>query len=70
MPKKNSITIEDVKRLIVHPGEILVITMPSETLPDHFERVREFFVAYFGKRGISVLVIDTKMEVEVISKQE
>src|SRR5262245_64920085 len=59
------ITIEDVQRLDVRPGDVLLVTVPADTTPDQVTRLVEVFESRLP--DVRVIVKGTSVGVEVVA---
>jgi hypothetical protein len=68
---EDEIKIEDVKRLVVHPGELLVITISGDYPAEAVQRVSAFLHGYFQARGVETLVLTgiQGKDIQVVAKE-
>jgi hypothetical protein len=60
-------TIEDIKRLTVHPGETLVVTVTGPVTLEVFEEIREK-VRRNMPQDVEVLVVNDQVSLSVVAK--
>ncbi len=61
-----SLDIEDIKRLEVKPGDVLIVTVPPGMNPEQVERVKNVFETNLPVRAI---VKTADIEVEVAGQE-
>ena len=62
------ITITDIQRLVVHPGEALLVRVPAGTSPfDHEKIIRAFRYAF---PDMPVFVIINTVEFSVVARED
>ena len=64
------VTIEDVKRLVVRPGEQLVVTLPADTTPRQFEEVTELLKGKFPEGAVLVTTSNISLQVVVVEDED
>lgn len=62
-----SIDIEDIKRVVVRPDEVLLVTVPDHTPRAMFAQIRDAFEANLSCR---VLVTTSGIQAAVISAEQ
>jgi hypothetical protein len=63
---KPVITIEDVKRLVINPGEVLLVRLPEDTNQKQVETVRKSLAEIFKDDKIKVILHNIKAEFTVV----
>ena len=64
---QEKLTIEDVERLNVAPGDVLLVTLPTGSTSEEFETVRN---AFETKLPVRVLVKSADVQVQVVAEGE
>ncbi len=62
-----TITIEDVKRLDVQPGDVLLVTVPPVAAAQQADQIRAVFAEALP--GVKIIVRSSDVDVEVVSEQ-
>lgn len=62
---EEKITVEDVQRLNVKPGDVLLVTVPRTTPPEAAQRIKNTFETQLP---IRVLVKSADVQVEVVTE--
>lgn len=63
---EEKITIEDVERLNVQPGDVLLVTVPSGTTP---ERAKDVLNRFETRLPVRVIVKTADIQVQVVPEE-
>lgn len=61
------IDITDIQRLVVHPGEALIVRVPSDTSSEDHRRILAAFK--YALPGVPVFVVRDEVEFTVIAQE-
>ena len=63
-----NIDITDIQRLVVHPGEVLIVRVPATTSHIDHERIVRAF--RYALPGVPVFVVLDTIEFSVVSQED